>query len=154
MRLVGCDEVSFPEGSSATWMLEDPPNDPVFQPGLDMASTGRRQLRARHWISQKAGIAFIKLIVRNSAGADIFEKQFIVGWMELLKPTVVGGGDVNAGDFCQSMDNRITADFIGLYGPYSNCYHDPQDPRHRIQVTVKGNLPLENDFSEWGLGDI
>ena len=154
VRLVGCDEVSFPEGSSATWMLEDPPNDPVFQPGLDMASTRiDSNCASATWISQKAGVAFIKLIVRNSGGTDIFEKQFIVGWMQLLKPTVVGGGDVNAGDFCQNMDNRITADFIGLYGPYSNCWHDPQDPRHRVQVTVKGYLPLENDFSEWGLGD-
>ena len=65
----------------------------------------------------------------TAAGANVFEKQFLVGWMELLKPTVVGGGDVNAGDFCnyRTLDT-LTADFLRLSGPFSNCYHDPQDP--------------------------
>jgi hypothetical protein len=155
IRLVGCDEVSFPEGATATWMLEDPPNDPVFQPAQDFGSEQVSNNCAQAvWVSQKAGVAFIKLIVHVGT-ANIFEKQFVVGWMELMKPKVVGGGDVNAADFCNKpVFDTLTQESVRLLGPYSNCWHaDPQlDPRHRIQVTVKGKLPLENDFSEWGLG--
>jgi hypothetical protein len=64
-------------------------------------------------------------------------------------------GDVNAADFCNKpVFDTLTQESVRLLGPYSNCWHaDPQiDPRHRIQVVVKGKLPLENDFSEWGLG--
>ncbi len=57
------------------------------------------------WISDKPGLAAVKVIVSRSGERanpiDSFSKQFLVGWMELLKPTVTGGGDVYAGDFCQ-----------------------------------------------------
>src|SRR4029077_12379157 len=82
VRLVGCDELGSGlfEGGTATWILEDPPNDPVFQPAEDFASEKIvGDCAQATWISQRAGVAFIKLIVRNSAGADVFEKQFIVG---------------------------------------------------------------------------
>ena len=94
--------------------------------------------------------------MHNRAAPNVFEKQFLVGWMELLKPTVKGGGDVYAGDFCEKPKlETLTSDSIKLLGPYSNCWHTdpPVDPRHRLQITVKGNLPLEADFSIWGLGD-
>ena len=84
---------------------------------------------------------------------------------EHLREAVPGGLDgtaeagrrrrrqVDAADFCNSRTlDTLSAEYLRLTGPFSNCYHDPQDPRHRIQVTVKGNLPLEADFQKWGLG--
>ena len=73
--------------------------------------------------------------------------------MTLNKPAVTGGGVVNAGDFCNKPGiDTLTQESVKLLGPYSNCWHDPMDPRHRINILVTGTLPLEADFSNWGLG--
>ena len=66
-----------------------------------------------------------------------------------------GGGDVNAGDFCESRSiETLTRRRSSCSGRIANCCTPTRvDPRHRMQIIVKGNLPLEADFSEWGLGD-
>ena len=147
VRLVGCDEFSFPGGSTATWLLEDPPNDPVFQPALDFNSNKVGQCAQAVWVSQKAGVAFIKLIVRDEGGNDIFEKQFIVGWMQFGKVTAVGGGDVNAGDFCNSRRStrsrqsssgcsgrtRTAGTIRSTRGTASNHRQGHPSPRERFQ---------------------
>ena len=156
VRLVACRSGdAFPATTTASWMLVDPLNWPDFAPAVDpftVKVVGNCVIGT--WISDKPGIAALQVILHDAAGANIYEKQFLVGWMELLKPAVVGGGNVDAADFCNARAlETLSAEYLRLTGPFSNCYHDPQDPRHRIQVTVKGNLPLEADFQKWGLGD-
>ena len=108
------------------------------------------------FVSQKAGVAFIKLTVNAGsdssapAGTNLFEKQFMVGWMNLNTPTVTPTGpiSVNAGDFCRP--ERVCSS--GSIDPFRVC--DPlKDPRTRISATVKGTIPLLANFGEWGLGD-
>jgi hypothetical protein len=158
VRLEFCDELRLStEDGVATWSLEDwsgnPANGSVPVP---QQIFGAAHIYAgcayTDFVSQKAGVAFVKLVISDPrTGENLYEKQFIVAWMDLLKPSVVGGGDVNAGDFCLGLTRR-TAELIGLYGPFSIC--DPTlDPRHRVKVVVKGNIPLLANFSEWGLGD-
>ncbi|MDQ1673066.1 MAG: hypothetical protein QOC98_1628, partial [Frankiaceae bacterium] len=155
VRLVACDAGTSLTGDSVSWMLVDPLNWPDFQPQVDVVTAkivGGCAVGV--WVSDKPGLAALKVIVHDPAGKNVFEKQFLVGWMTLNKPAVTGGGDVNAGDFCNRLTiDTLTQESIKLLGPYSNCWHDPIDPRHRINVLVTGNLPLEADFSNWGLGD-
>jgi hypothetical protein len=155
VRLVACKKgAPFAPTYTASWMLVDPLNWPDFEPAADPLSVkivGGCAIAT--WISDKPGVAFIKVIVHNADG-PVYEKVFIVGWMELMKPIVKGGGDVYAGDFCQyATVDPVSVEAVRLTGPVSNCGHDPQDPRHRIQIIVKGKLPLEADFSRWGLGE-
>jgi hypothetical protein len=166
VRLVACSkDLTFSGAATATWMLVDPLNWPDFAPAFDPASvTVSGHCVYADWISDKPGLAAIKVIVSDPKAetdlavstASTFTKDFLVGWMELLKPTAVGGGDVFAADFCdQPKFDTLTQESISLLGPYSNCWHadPPVDPRSRIKITVKGNLPLEADFSNYGLGD-
>jgi hypothetical protein len=158
VRLVFCDEnVIRDRNANASWILEDWSGDPANGSVPVPAEVfGSRQIHDgcayTDWVSQKSGIAFIKLVLSDpQTGANLYEKQFIVGWMDLLKPAVVGGGDVNAGDLCQNI-REAAIDSILLLGPYSIC--DPTiDNRHRVQVLVKGHIPLLANFSEWGLGN-
>ena len=86
----------------------------------------------------------------------MYTKDFLVGWMTIKSVVATGGGDVNAADFCDkpNIEDTLTAESVKLLGPYSNCWHNypPIDPRHRINIIVKGTLPLEADFSNYGLG--
>jgi hypothetical protein len=157
VRLEFCDENALTTRAGvATWSLEDWSGDPANgSVPVPQQIFGAAHIYAgcayTDFVSQKAGVAFVKLVISDpTTGANLYEKQFIVAWMDLLKPTVTGGGDVNAGDFCRQ--TLESADLINLYGPYSVC--DPKlDPRHRVKVVVKGNIPLLANFSEWGLGD-
>jgi len=157
VRLEFCDENALTtEDGVATWSLEDWSGDPMN----GSVPVPQQIFGAAHiysgcaytdYVSQKSGIAFVKLVISDPTdGSNLYEKQFLVGWMDLLKPTVTGGGDVNAQDFCYAQ--LRDASVISLYGPYAVC--DPKlDPRHRVNVLVKGNIPLLANFSEWGLGD-
>jgi hypothetical protein len=99
-------------------------------------------------ISQKAGLAMIKMMATldpgNDAGlVDIITRseilaahQFLVGWMNLGTPTLtelpVGGDAANLNNF--------------------NASNDPSKDGV-LRATLNGNLPLGNNFSELGLGD-
>ena len=100
--------------------------------------------------SQKAGVAFIKLIVSGQHGATTStSSSWSAGWIQ--PPAVTGGGDVTAGDFNSarssptSLRRRVVDPYRGLRPAANN-----HAPRHG---DVKGNIPLKANFSEWGLGD-
>jgi hypothetical protein len=157
VRLEFCDENALTtEDGVATWSLEDWSGDPANgSVPVPQQIFGAAHIYAgcayTDFVSQKAGVAFVKLVISDpTTGANLYEKQFIVGWMDLLTPTVTGGGDVDAADFCEQMQE--SADRVSLDGPYPVC--DPKiDPRHRVKVVVKGSIPLLANFSEWKLGD-
>ena len=138
-------------------MLVDPLNWPDFAPAVDPLSVqtvaGTGCVKGT-WISDKPGLAAIKAIVHD--GDASYTKDFLVGWMTIKPVVATGGGDVNAADFCNkaNIEDTLTAESVKLLGPYSNCWHNdpPIDPRHRINILVKGTLPLEADFSNYGLG--
>ncbi len=155
VRLVWCNK--FGNGAQTEWKLVDPLNWPDFAPSVDSLSVqtvaGTGCVKAT-WISDKPGLATIKAIVHD--GNAVYTKDFLVGWMTIKSVVATGGGDVNAADFCdkQDLQDTFTAESVKLLGPYSNCWHNypPIDPRHRINIIVKGTLPLEADFSNYGLG--
>ena len=152
-----CGATSFGNGAQTEWKLVDPLNWPDFAPSVDSLSVqtvaGTGCVKAT-WISDKPGLATIKAIVHD--GNSVYTKDFLVGWMTIKSVTATGGGDVNAADFCDkpNIEDTLTAESVKLLGPYSNCWHNypPIDPRHRINIIVKGTLPLEADFSNYGLG--
>jgi hypothetical protein len=156
VRLVWCNK-AFTNAATTTWMLVDPLNWPDFAPAVDPLSVqtvaGTGCVKGT-WISDKPGLAAIKAIVH--VGDASYTKDFLVGWMQFKSVVAKGGGDVFAADFCDkpNMEDSLTAESIKLLGPYSNCWHNypPIDPRHRINIIVKGTLPLEADFSNYGLG--
>jgi len=161
VRLVFCVKGHpFPAGYQTSWDLMDPRNWPDFEPIVDTFSvkTGPTAggCAQATWLSDKPGLAIIKAIVHDASGAPLYTKDFLVGWMAFKSVVAKGGGDVFAADFCDKPDvkDTLTAESIKLLGPYSNCWHNypPIDPRHRINIIVKGTLPLEADFSNYGLG--
>jgi len=156
IRLGYCDNGNSLAGLTASWALEywsgDPANGSVPVP--------QEIFGERHtfngcvytdFVSQKAGVAFIKLVVSDpETGANLYEKQFIAAWMQLNTPTVTPTGPISttAGDFCGPSGNEL----VRLIDPFRVC--DPtKDPRTRITATVKGTIPLLANFGEWGLGD-
>lgn len=157
VRLGYCDNgESIPATDNVSWALEDWSGDPAN----GSVPVPQEMFGTRHningcvytdFVSQKAGVAFIKLVVSDpTTGANLFEKQFMVGWMNLTTPIVTGGGLVNAGD-CNLQQLESTLLF-SLPDPFRVC--DPKiDNRHLITATVKGTIPLLANFSEWGLGD-
>ena len=152
----GCDEVSFPEGATATWMLEDPPNDPDFQPALDFGSEVVRTTAHRRLGLAERPASHSSSSSCTTAPARRLRKAVRRGLDAAHEAERRRRRRRQRCRFLQEAGLRHAhAESIRLLGPYSNCWHaDPQiDPRHRIQVIVKGNLPLETDFSEWGLGD-
>ena len=140
----------------------DPLNWPDFQPSVDFALDQDRG-RVRH-----GDVALAKAGHRDHQGhrarrrsgtvsdvvAPSWTREGLPRRLDGVRKSVVatGGGDVNAGDFCNKPTfDTLTQESIRLLGPYSNCYHDGRiDPRHRININVKGILPLEADFSELG----
>ena len=159
VRLVYCDENYIRDrNANASWILEDWSGDPANGSVPVPAEVfGSRQIHDgcayTDWVSQKSGVAFVKLVLSDpQTGANLYEKQFIVAWMDILKPTVTGGGDVNAGDLCHLQEIAPTAEKILSLGPYSSLRSGDRQPAPR-QVIVKGNIPLLANFSEWGLGD-
>jgi hypothetical protein len=155
IRLGFCDNGDSLAGLTASWALEDWSGDPAN----GSVPVPQEMFGQRHtfngcvytdFVSQKAGVAFIKLVVSDpETGANLYEKQFMAAWMELNTPTVTPTGpiSVNAGDFCDPQ-----MELVRLIDPFRVC--DPlKDPRTRITATVKGTIPLLANFGEWGLGD-
>lgn len=160
VRLGYCDfDNAISSGDNVSWALEDWSGDPAN----GSVPVPQEMLGARHFfngcvytdfVSQKSGVAFIKLTVHAgsdstaAAGSNLYEKQFIVAWMDLQTPTVTPTGpiSVTAGDFCPPQ-----TELVRLVDPFRVC--DPtKDPRTRISATVKGTIPLLANFGEWGLG--
>jgi hypothetical protein len=96
-------------------------------------------------ISQKAGLAMLKLVVTLDQSSPLYDvlfpseilgvHQFLAGWMNLESPSLtelpVGGDAATLNSFTAS-----------------------DDPTHDgvLRAQVTGNMPLGNNFSELGLG--
>jgi hypothetical protein len=156
VRLGFCDyDFAIPTDSGVSWALEDWSGDPANgSVPVPQELFGQRHFYNgcvyTDFTSQKAGVAFIKLVVSGENGVNNYEKQFMVAWMDLSTPAVTGGGPVNAGD-C-NVRQAETASLLSVVDPYRVC--DPAaDNTHLVTANVKGNIPLKANFSEWGLGD-
>jgi hypothetical protein len=143
IRLGACDAGVSLAGGTVSWALEDWSGDPAN----GSVPVPQEMFGQRHttngcvytdYVSQKAGVAFIKLVVSGANGVNVFEKQFMAAWMDLGTPTVTGGGTVDPGSL-----SRVCSDPI-----YAAC-DQAKDPRHRIKVVVKGTIPLKANFNEW-----
>jgi hypothetical protein len=140
----------------ANWAVEDWSGDPAngsipvpYELGGTASQYGNCYYTS--FTSQKAGVAFIKFgLTDPETHYQVVYHQFVVIWMDLLKPTatIIGDDDVNAGDFCDPKFDA--ASLVIARGGYRVC--DPTiDPRHRVQVIVKGHVPLKANFWEWDL---
>jgi hypothetical protein len=139
---------------NADVLVEDWSGPDGFQPKVEqgtvdffLSSTDGLCLKA-DVVSQRAGLAMIKMVATFDPGADgsivdIFTRseilakhQFLAGWMNLNTPSLtelpVGGDATHLNTF--------------------DAGRDPSDDG-QMQVRVSGNLPLGNGFSELGLGD-
>jgi hypothetical protein len=156
----------LPSGGTyvAGWSVADWSGDPTFGsipvpfelPGtaMDVKAEGAHCFYST-FTSEKAGIAFIKLGL-NLNGKPAFFHQFNVIWMDVLKPTatIIGDPNVNPADACP-VENfaKLTPSWITTWGGFPVC--DPKiDPNHRVQILVKGNVPLLSNYTkDWGIGD-
>jgi hypothetical protein len=161
VRLGFCDpNLQISSADNVTWSLEDWSGDPAngsvpVPQQIFGAAHINNGCAYTSWVSQKAGAAFIKVEVdagsdSDNPGADLADKQFIVGWMQLTTPVVTGGGQVNAGDFCPFPVRGNIQSLIRGYFPDPSLVCDPKiDNRHLITATVKGIIPLDANFDEW-----
>ena len=106
-------------------------------------------------ISQKAGIAFIKFIVSLASRRQVvYEHQFLVSLdgSAQARPSPVAATSTPA---TSARPSRAHAGEVHrAYGGVPESASRPAGSAHRgSRSTVKGNLPLKADFSEWGLGD-
>ena len=95
IRLGFCDFTSHLVGGNVSWALEDWTGDPANgSVPVPQELFGQRHFYNgcvyTNFVSQKAGVAFIKLVVsaaRLGAGNDLFEKQFMAaGWISARRP--------------------------------------------------------------------
>jgi hypothetical protein len=133
-------------------LVEDWSGPADFQPQvargtIDLFLTNKGVCVKVDVISQKAGLAMIKMIVTIDPGEDssfidiltrsgiLTVHQFLAGWLQLNNPTLtqlpVGGDENNLNHF--------------------RAGNDPANDGV-LRVLVDGTLPLMNNFSELGLG--
>ena len=90
------------------------------------------------FISQKAGLADIKLTVRNgTAGPVIFVHDFLVGWMNLNSIVLCNN---SAAGLCSGPTTGTITDVAGATTP------------NILEANVTGNIPLLQDYNELGIG--
>jgi hypothetical protein len=135
---------------SADWLVEDWSGYPFQPPQLEPSTVkffwgngeyyGDPCVKA-DFVSLKAGLAQIKLVITdNRSGDPLIKHQFLAGWLGLNTPSIrevssttsPGGGGVLG-------DPAGDGNFVAGGAP------------GRVQVTVTGNLPLGNNFTELGL---
>ena len=157
VRLVKCAPPSaFPEGYvpsalDAGFTLVDWSGDPHLAtpqvvtgaPGFNAAIFSVRSFDGAYcwgmsFISQKAGIAVIKLTVRDgTAGPLIFVHDFLVGWMNLNSIVLCNN---SAPGPCSGPTSEVINDVAGATTP------------NILEANVTGNIPLLQDFNELGIG--
>ena len=91
-------------------------------------------------VSVKAGIAPIKLVINNAAGDQVLTHQFQAAWLNLTPPTL---HEVAATD---------TTGDPWLGDPAGDGQFPAGGAPGRVQVKVKGTLPLLGNYAELGLG--
>jgi hypothetical protein len=157
VRLVKCASPSdFPAGFipsalDAGFTLVDWSGDPhlatpqtvTAAPGFNSAMFSVRAFDGAFcwgmsFISQKAGIADIKLTVRDgTAGPVIFVHDFLVGWMNLNSIVLCNSP---APGPCSGPTTGVISDTAGATTP------------NILEANVTGNIPLLQDFNELGIG--
>ncbi len=157
VRLVKCAPASaFPAGFtggslSAYFTLVDWSGDPhlatpqvaTSAPGFDGPIFARRGFDGAFcwglsFISQKPGLAVIKMTVRNgTSGPLVLVHDFLVGWMNLN--SIVLCNNSSAG-LCAGPTTSTITDVAGQATP------------NILEANVTGNIPLLQDFNELGIG--
>jgi hypothetical protein len=90
------------------------------------------------FISQKAGLAVIKMTVRDgTAGPVILVHDFLVGWMNLNSIVLCNNSSPG---LCTGPTTDVITDVAGATTP------------NILEANVTGNFPLLQDFNELGIG--
>jgi hypothetical protein len=90
------------------------------------------------FISQKAGLADIKMTVRDgTAGPVILVHDFLVGWMNLNSIVLCNS---NAPGPCSGPTTEVISDVAGQATP------------NILEANVTGNIPLLQNYNELGIG--
>jgi hypothetical protein len=90
------------------------------------------------FISQKAGLAVIKMTVRDgTAGPVILVHDFLVGWMNLNSIVLCNNSSPG---LCTGPTTDVITDVAGQATP------------NILEANVTGNFPLLQDFNELGIG--
>jgi len=157
VRLVKCAPASvFPDGYvpsalDAGFTLVDWSGDPhlatpqtvTAAPGFNSAIFDVRSFDGAYcwgmsFISQKAGLADIKMTVRDgTSGPVILVHDFLVGWMNLN--SIVLCNNPAAGP-CTGPTTDVVNDVAGAATP------------NVLEANVTGNIPLLQDYNELGIG--
>jgi hypothetical protein len=149
VRLVKCDPLISTEGQSADVLVEDWSGaDPDRAKPQVVAGSVRfffdesrdvNCVRATV-VSVKAGIAPIKLVVNDPSGNQVLTHQFQAAWLNLTAPVL---HEVAATD---------TTGDPWLGDPAGDGNFTAGGNAGRVQVKVKGTLPLLGNYAELGLG--
>jgi hypothetical protein len=157
VRLVKCAPPStFPAGYTpsaldAGFTLVDWSGDPhlatpqvvTAAPGFNSAIFSVRAFDGSYcwgmsFISQKAGIADIKMTIRDgTAGPVVLVHDFLVGWMNLNSIVLCNS---SAPGPCTGPTTSVVSDTAGQATP------------NILEANVTGNIPLLQDFNELGIG--
>jgi hypothetical protein len=157
VRLVKCAPPSaFPAGYvpsalDAGFTLVDWSGDPhlatpetvTAAPGFNAAIFAVRGFDGAYcwgmsFISQKAGIAVIKMTVRDGTGGPvILVHDFLVGWMNLNSLVLCNSPATGP---CTGPTTSVVNDVAGATTP------------NILEANVTGNIPLLQDFNELGIG--
>ena len=157
VRLVKCAPPSaFPAGYvpsalDAGFTLVDWSGDPhlatpetvTAAPGFNAAMFAVRGFDGAYcwgmsFISQKAGLAVIKMTIRDgTAGPVILVHDFLVGWMNLNSLVLCNSPATGP---CTGPTASVVNDVAGATTP------------NVLEANVTGNFPLLQDFNEWGIG--
>jgi hypothetical protein len=148
LRLVKCDKLISGEGQTIDVLVEDWSGaDPDrAKPTVVPGSTKFFFDDSRGWcarstlVSVKAGIAPVKLVISNGAGDQVLTHQFQAAWLNLTTPSI---HEVAATD--QTGDPW-------LGDPAGDGNFPAGGNAGRVQVKVKGTLPLLGNYAELGLG--
>ena len=115
------------------------------------------------WSSQKAGLGQFKTTAYFSLPAFgskvlIMQHQFLAAWMNLGTPTIEEVASRNPAVNPEALGDPLgDGNFIAGDGwVFSNgvwTFNDKVDYPGEVQVTVKGTIPLLNNYDELGLGD-
>nr|MBA3691384.1 hypothetical protein [Actinomycetota bacterium] len=157
VRLVKCaPPSSFPAGYipsalDAGFTLVDWSGDPhlatpqtvTAAPGFNAAIFDVRGFDGAYcwgmsFISQKAGLAIIKMTVRDGTGGPtILVHDFLVGWMNLNSLVLCNSPSPGP---CTGPTTSVVNDVAGAATP------------NILEANVTGNFPLLQNFNEWGIG--
>ncbi len=131
------------------WLVEDWSGDPFQRPQLE-ASTARVFIGNNEYdgapcvkanfVSLKAGLAQIKLVVSDRHGTPLLKHQFLAAWLGLAPPAI------------RELGQSSTPGGGGVLGdPAGDGVLVAGGAPGRVQVQVRGVLPLGNNFTELGL---